>query len=122
MSNTQTINFTRGIPANESFPLSEMAEAARAILEKSGAAMMQYGPALGFPPFREWLAEWQGVQPDQILTGNGSLELVEFLCRHMINPGDAVFTEAPTYDRAIGLFQRHQAQIVGIPLQDDGPD
>jgi len=122
MSYSQQINFTRGIPANESFPLAQIAEAAKAVLEKNGAAIMQYGPAAGFAPFREWLAEWQGVQPNQILTGNGSLELVEFLCRHMIRPGDAVFTEAPSYDRAIGIFRRHQAEVIGIPLETDGPN
>jgi DNA-binding transcriptional MocR family regulator len=122
MSNTQPINFTRGIPANESFPLAEITEASRAILASNGPAIMQYGPALGYAPFREWLADWQGVESSQILTGNGSLELVEFLCRYMIQPGDAVFTEAPSYDRAIGLFRRHKAEILGIPLEADGPN
>jgi 2-aminoadipate transaminase len=122
MSNTQTINFTRGVPANESFPIAEIAEASKTILSTHGPAVMQYGPALGFAPFREWLAEWQGVQPNQVLTGNGSLELVEFLCRHMIRPGDVIFTESPSYDRAIGIFRRHQADIQGIPLEADGPN
>jgi len=122
MSNTQPINFTRGIPANESFPLADFADASKAIIEKHGAGIMQYGPALGFGPFREWLAEWQGVQPDEVLTGNGSLELVEFLCRYMIQPGDLIFTESPSYDRAIGIFRRHKAEVVGIPLEADGPN
>ncbi len=122
MSNLYPINFTRGIPANESFPIAEIIAAAGSVLEKHGAAMLQYGPAAGFGPFREWLAGWQGVQPDQVLTGNGSLELVEFLCRHMIQPGDAVFTEAPSYDRAIGIFRRHNAEVIGIALEEDGPD
>jgi 2-aminoadipate transaminase len=56
-----------------------------------------------------------------VLTGNGSLELVEFLCRHLLAPGDTVFTEAPTYDRTITLLRRHRANVVGIPLEPDGP-
>ena len=56
-----TINFTRGVPANESFPIDEVIDAARAALKTNGAAMLQYGPSLGFQPLREWLAEWQGV-------------------------------------------------------------
>jgi 2-aminoadipate transaminase len=122
MSNIQPINFTRGIPANESFPLAEITEASKAILASHGPGIMQYGPALGFAPFREWLADWQGVQASQVLTGNGSLELVEFLCRYMIQPGDPIFTEAPSYDRAIGIFRRHQANVIGIPLEADGPN
>lgn len=122
MSQLTAINFTRGVPANESFPIEEVIDAANAILKENGAAVLQYGPALGFAPLREWIAEWQGVQPDQVLTGNGSLQLVEFLCLHLIRPGDAVFTESPTYDRALTLFRRHKAVVVGIPLEAGGPN
>ena len=122
MSQLIAINFTRGVPANESFPIQQVSDSAAAMLKENGAAILQYGPALGFAPLREWIAGWQGVQPDQILTGNGSLQLVEFLCLHLIRPGDAVFTESPTYDRALTLFRRHQATVVGIPLEADGPN
>ena len=118
----QTINFTRGVPAIESFPVDELIEAARVVLKEHAATVLQYGPALGFLPMRQWLAEWQGVTVDQVLTGNGSLELIEFLCRHMIKPGDTVFTESPTYDRTITLLRRHGAEVVGIALEPDGPD
>jgi len=118
----QPINFTRGVPANESYPVDELIDAARAVLKEHAITVLQYGPALGFLPMRQWLAEWQGVTVDQVLTGNGSLELVEFLCRHLIRPGDVVFTESPTYDRTITLLRRHGADITGIALESDGPD
>ena len=73
------INFTRGVPANESFPIDEVIEAAGAILKTNGAAMLQYGPSLGFQPLREWLAGWLGVHVERVLTSNGSLQLIEFL-------------------------------------------
>jgi len=117
-----TINFTRGVPANESFPVHEIAEAARAVLERDGASLLQYGPSTGFLPFRELIGKWYGVEPDQVLAANGSLELIEFLCRAMIEPGDTVFTESPSYDRAITLFRRHRANVIGIKLEADGPD
>src|SRR5215468_6998930 len=99
-----------------------MRDATVAVLKDHGAAVMQYGPAAGFGPLREWIAGWQGVEPSQVLTGNGSLELVEFLCRYLIKPGDVVFTESPTYDRSILIFKRHGAEVVGIPLENDGPN
>jgi DNA-binding transcriptional MocR family regulator len=117
-----TINFTRGVPANDSFPIADLIEAAASIFRTHGAAILQYGPALGFQPFREWLADWQKVSVDRVLTGNGSLQLIEFLCLQMLQPGDVVFTEAPSYDRTIGLLRRHKATVVGIPLEPDGPD
>jgi 2-aminoadipate transaminase len=116
------INFTRGVPAIESFPIDEVIAAADAALKATGAAMLQYGPSLGFQPLREWLAGWQGVNVDCVLTGNGSLQLLEFLCLQMLEPGDVVLTEAPTYDRTLTLLRRHGATVVGIPLEADGPD
>jgi 2-aminoadipate transaminase len=116
------INFTRGVPAAESYPVDELVSAAQAVIKEQGANVLAYGPALGFLPMRQWLAEWQGVSVDQVLTGNGSLEIVEFLCRALIKPGDVVFTESPTYDRTITLLRRHGADVVGIELEADGPN
>src|SRR5437867_6266006 len=112
----------RGVPANDTFPIQEVIEAARAALAAKGAAMLQYGPSAGFTPLREWLAEWQGVSVERVLTGNGSLQLIEFLCLHMLEPGDVVFTETPTYDRTLTVLRRHGATLVGIPIEADGPD
>ena len=117
-----TINFTRGVPANESFPLDEVASAAMDALKARGPAMLQYGPSAGFQPLREWIAEWQGVTADRVITGNGSLQIVEFLCLGLLTPGDVVFTENPTYDRTITMLRRHGMQVVGIPLDADGPN
>lgn len=118
----ETINFTRGVPANESFPIDEVIEAAAAALTTRGPAMLQYGPSLGFQPLREWIAEWRRVTVDRVLTGNGSLQLIEFLCLDMLEAGDVVFTEAPTYDRTLTLLRRHGATVVGIPMEADGPN
>jgi 2-aminoadipate transaminase len=96
--------------------------AGAAALQSKGAAMLQYGPSLGFQPLREWLAQWQQVPVESVLTGNGSLQLIEFLCLHLLKPGDVVFTESPTYDRTITLLRRHGARVIGIPLEADGPD
>ena len=122
MSTTETINFTRGVPANESFPTEEIAAATQRALAKQAVAMLQYGPAAGLASFREWLAGWQNVTPDRVLTGNGSLEIVEFLCIALLKRGDLVYTESPSYDRAITLFRRNGVEVEGVPLEADGPD
>ncbi len=122
MSDKPVINFTRGVPATESFPVEQILAASKLALERYGSTILQYGQSYGFLPLREWLAEWQGVSVDQVLTGNGSLQIIEFLCFHFLQPGDVVFTEAPSYDRTITLLRRHKAQVVGIPLEADGPN
>lgn len=122
MSDKSVINFTRGVPAIESFPVAEMIDASKLAFEKYGSIILQYGKSYGFMPLREWLAEWQGVEVEQVMTANGSLQIIEFLCYHLLQPGDVVFTEAPSYDRTLTLLRRHKAKVVGIPLEADGPN
>jgi 2-aminoadipate transaminase len=122
MSAVETINFTRGVPAIESYPAADLAQSATSALATNSDAMLQYGSSAGLPALRNWLAEWQGVKPEQVLAGNGSLELIEFLCTALLKPGDVVFTEAPSYDRAITLFRRHGLTVIGVPLETDGPN
>jgi DNA-binding transcriptional MocR family regulator len=122
MSATETINFTRGVPANESFPTADLARSAQQALANGAEVLLQYGPAAGLAALRAWLADWQGVKPEQVITGNGSLELVEFLCTALLKSGDEVFTESPSYDRAITLFRRHGINVTGVPLEADGPN
>src|SRR6187397_2175670 len=111
MSESSPINFTRGVPADESYPLDELLTAAHAALETHG-----------FAPLRAWIAEWQGVAPEQVLIANGSLQVIEFVCLALLPPGALVLTESPTYDRAITLFRRHGMRVAGVPLEADGPE
>lgn len=117
-----TIPFNRGVPATESFGIEDVKEAAAGALRAHGPAMLQYGPSLGFAPLREWLAAAHGVAPEQVIVGNGSLQLLEFLCLTQLRPGHVVLTESPTYDRTLTLLRRHGARAVGVALSEDGPD
>jgi 2-aminoadipate transaminase len=83
---------------------------------------MQYGPGIGFPPLREWLAARHGVAPEQVMLANGSLQFLDFVGWTLVPGGATVLVESPTYDRAVTLFRRHGAKIVGVPLSTDGPD
>jgi DNA-binding transcriptional MocR family regulator len=122
MSEVAAINFTRGVPADESYPTEALGEAAVAALHEHGAAALRYGPATGFAPLRAWLADWQGVAPEQVLIANGSLQLIEFACLAWLSPGDVVLTERPTYDRTLTLLRRHGIRPVGVDVGADGPD
>lgn len=122
MSSQETINFTRGVPAVESYPTRELAEAAAVAVPQFAEQTLMYTPSSGLALLRGWLAEWQKVAPEEVLVGNGSLELFEFLTMSLLKPGDVVFTEAPSYDRALTLIRRSGATPIGVPLQSDGPD
>lgn len=119
---SDTILFTRGVPATESFPLERVAEAASHVVQQHGPGMMQYTKSYGFAPLREQLAGQYNTSSDNILLANGSLQIVDFLGHAMLGPGSVVFVESPTYDRTLTLCRRHQAHVVGIPLEADGPN
>src|SRR5688572_7563446 len=106
----ETILFTRGVPATESFALERIAEAAASAIRGYGPATMQYSASRGFLPLREALAEQYNTAPENILVANGSLQIVDFLGHVLLGSGSTVFVESPTYDRALTLMRRHQAR------------
>jgi DNA-binding transcriptional MocR family regulator len=114
------INFTRGVPPVEVFPVEHLVRASEAALRNDPNTLLQYGRSPGYKPLRDLLAGWYGVGADQVLVGNSSLELVEFIARTRLGPGKRAFVELPSYDRTITTFRRAGADVVGIPLEADG--
>jgi len=117
-----SISFNRGVPCVEAFPVSEIQQCAAAILAADAATVLQYGQSTGYLPLRGIIAQWYGASPEEVLVSNGSLQIQAFLSTFLLSPGDTVFVEEPTYDRAITIFRRHGANVVGIPLEPDGLD
>jgi DNA-binding transcriptional MocR family regulator len=114
------ILFTRGVPPPEAFPADELGACFEAAICDDPAVVLQYGQQPGYAPLRRELAKEYGVSDAEVLIGNGSLHLQDLLCAQLVNPGTAVFTEQPSYDRAIRTFRRRGARVIGIPLEEDG--
>jgi 2-aminoadipate transaminase len=114
------ILFTRGNPAAEGLPLAEILECAETAFRRDGAVVFQYGHYSGYTPLREWIAARYEVAPEQILLCNGSMELFTFIGSLLVRPGDTVYVESPSYDRAVTALRRAGANVVGIPLEPDG--
>ncbi|MBV8257737.1 MAG: PLP-dependent aminotransferase family protein [Actinobacteria bacterium] len=114
------ISFARGAPAPECLPVQELADCARAALERDGTAVLLYGPGGGYGPLREWIAERHGVEPSRVVITNGSLQGFVFLSEQLVKPGTRVFVEAPTYDRPLKILSRLGADIVALPMDDEG--
>ncbi len=116
-----TIHFTRGIPADESYPLAQLASCAEAVMRGPNALeTMKYGTGFGFTPLREILAAQNNVKLENVIVGNGSLGFIDLMGVSVLESGDTVFVESPTYDRVLTLFKRHGINVVGIPLEPDG--
>lgn len=116
------ISFARGVPAPECLPVEELADCAKSALERDGTRVLLYGPGGGYQPLREWIAERHGVEPARVVVTSGSLQGFVFLAEQLVQPGTRVLVEAPTYDRPIKILRRLGAEIVGLPMDDDGLD
>ncbi len=119
-TNREPILFTRGVPAVEALPNTLLEECFRAVLQgPTGKTVLQYGHNSGYLPLKKLLSEQYNVAPEQIIIGNGSLHLQDMLAGMLVQPGDVVFVEQPSYDRAIKTFRRRGAKVFGIPLVPD---
>jgi 2-aminoadipate transaminase len=116
------ISLARGVPAPECLPVEELADCARAVVEGDGATVLNYGPAAGYGPLREWVAERHGVEPSQVLVTNGSLQGLSLLAALLLDRGSRVLVEGPTYDRALHITARHEGEPHVVPTDEDGLD
>lgn len=118
------IFFGNGAPAAELMP-TERLRAASALAWADGAAALSYGETEGYRPLREFIARQMAdigatADPDEILVVNGSQEGMDILGRALLEPGDVVLVEAPTFPDAIRLFASYEVEIVGVPVDARG--
>lgn len=116
------ISFARGVPGPDLLPIEEFGDCAQAAMARDGATALNYGPPLGYPPLRAWIAERHGVPVEQVMVTNGSLQAFNFLARHHLQSGTTVFVEAPCYDRSLQILRRLGLRVQSIALSDDGLD
>jgi DNA-binding transcriptional MocR family regulator len=116
----QTISFARGVPAPECLPAEELADCARAAVERDGRTVLSYGPVGGYAPLREWIADRHGVDPARVLITNGSLQGFVFLAQRFA--GGRVLVERPTYDRPLKILRGLGMDVDAVPMDDEGLD
>ncbi|MBA2644185.1 MAG: aminotransferase class I/II-fold pyridoxal phosphate-dependent enzyme, partial [Solirubrobacterales bacterium] len=116
------ISFARGAPSLDIVDVQGLSEAAHRAFADDPAATVGYGTAVGFAPLRAWIAERHGVAPEQVLVTNGSMQADAFLFSLLVDAGDAVVVEAPTYDRTLLNLRGRGADLHPIALETDGID
>lgn len=119
------ISFAGGLPAPELFPIAEMKDACDVVLSEQGARALQYSTTEGYTPLREMLARHMvrygiKVDVDNIVITSGSQQALDLIGKLLINSGDRILTENPSYLGAIQAFTAYQAQYVTVPIDDDG--
>jgi 2-aminoadipate transaminase len=117
----KTISFARGAPSADILPHEAVREAAGRALSDDWETALSYGVGIGHPGLCEWVAERHGgVDRARVMVTNGSLEAGALLFQHLVKPGTRVAVEQPTYDRTLLLLKQLGAELVPIPLDDDG--
>ena len=121
------ISFAPGYPAPDTFPWPEFTEITRELLTGTDGSVLQYGPTRGYKPLVDAIAaimKSRGVTTaaENLLVTTGSQQGLDLVARVLLDPGDIVLVELPTYTGAITAFNNVQARMVGVRQEDDGVD
>jgi 2-aminoadipate transaminase len=118
---TGAISFAGGMPDSALFPTEAFGRVLGRVIRDEGRELLQYYPASGYPPLRRYLANYLlrfGIEtrPEEILIVNGSQQAFDLVARTLIDPGDMVAVEEPSYPRAMHVFHAAGAQLLPVPL------
>ncbi len=121
----EVISLAGGLPDTASFPAEEMGRVMGQVARESSARALQYGPTDGLASTREAIAQvmdWQGVgvDPGDILVTTGGQQVIDLVCKALIDPGDVIVAEGPTYPGAVPTFSSYQADVVQVGMDGDG--
>ncbi len=126
------ISFAGGFPDSAMFDVQGIREAVNQALTEEPGGALQYGATEGYNPLREQLAHFMAtkgegrpgtgvtVAPDGLIVTTGSQQALDLIGKTLINPGDKVIVEAPTFLATIQCFRLYGAQVIGAPIDEHG--
>ena len=121
----EVVSFAGGLPAPELFPVEALAQTHAAVLASDGPAALQYSTTEGFPPLRAWVAERLGrrgvrCDPEDVIITAGSQQGIDLVAKVLLDPGDLVLVERPTYLAALQTFDSYEAAFDSVASDDGG--
>lgn len=122
----EVISFAGGLPAPELFPVEEMKQISRLLMEESGRVALQYSTTEGYEPLRQKIAARIGrkfqtqASAEEVMITSGSQQALDFTGKLFLDAGDVVLCESPTYLAAISAFRAYQPEFIDVPTDDDG--
>ncbi len=120
------ISFAGGLPAPELFPVEKVKEAADLVLSEFGPQALQYGETEGIAPLRDWVAAKFSragrltVRRENVLIVSGAQQGLDLIGRVLLNEGDPVIVENPTYLALLGAWRPLGVRFVGVPSDQNG--
>ena len=126
-SGKDIISFAPGYPAPEVFPWDDFSQIAAELFARRDGHLLQYGPTRGYRPLLDAIAgimRHRGVTSaiEDLLVTTGSQQGLDLVARVLVDPGDVVLVERPSYVGALTAFRNLQASMVGVPQEEDGID
>lgn len=124
--NKEMISFAGGLPNPDLFPVDQLTESARAVMNKSGQSILQYAGSLGFYPLREWIAKRyqqkynMNITAEMVVITNGSQQALDIMAKLFLNKNDSVILEKPSYLGAIQAFSAYQPNFYEVDMEKDG--
>ena len=124
----EVISFAGGLPDPSVFPMARIRESMDRVLRDEGEASMNYGPNPGYTKLRDWIAERMTVREkvparrENILVTSGGVEALNLVAMALLDEGDVVLVEAPTYMIALHIAHAYRARVVAVPTDDEGLD
>jgi 2-aminoadipate transaminase len=126
-SKPEVISFAGGLPNPRLIPVDAIAASIQTTLAEQGPAALQYYTTEGHPPLREWIADQYAlaglsVSPEQVIITTGSQQALDLIGKVLLNPGDRIIVENPTYIAAMQAFGMYQPELCPVALDSDGID
>lgn len=121
----EVISLAGGLPDTSTFPAATFAAQMTRIAQESAAEALQYGPTEGFAETVDCIVQVMGaegmlVDPDDVIVTTGGQQAIDLVCKALVDPGDAVVCEAPTYPGAVPVFCSYQAETIQVDCDEEG--
>jgi 2-aminoadipate transaminase len=121
----EIISLAGGLPDTTTFPAEDFAALMSRVAVDASAKALQYGPTEGLDEVKDCIvevmaAEGMDVDPEDLLITTGGQQVIDLVCKTLLDPGDVVVAEAPTYPGAVPVFVSYQADVVQIEMDDHG--
>lgn len=121
----EIISLAGGLPAPDVFPIKRFQEACQTVLQNNGATALQYSATEGYEPLREMLAQNMArygirAKAENVLITSGSQQALDLIGKLLVNLGDRILVEAPTYLGALQAFNVYGAEYLSVPIDEDG--
>ncbi len=120
------VSLSAGNPSPDAFPIKELEEISARLFRENPIALLQYSVTEGYAPLREHIKKYMkskydiGLDSDDVIITTGAQQIMDFTTKSLVNEGDVIITEAPSFIGSLNSFRAYNAKLAGVPVESDG--